>query len=80
MDIGQLASLIGATLLLVAFAALSFRCLSSESLVYHILNFFGAILLCVSAALTINYGFLILNTVWSCVSGLTIVRLIKIRK
>jgi len=80
VDISQLSSLIGAALLLFAFIALSFRRLSSESIVYHMFNFLGAILLCVSATLAINYGFLILNGAWTVVSGLTIIRLIKSRK
>jgi hypothetical protein len=61
----QVLSLAGATVVLAAFGALQFGRLSPERPVYQLLNLAGASMLAASGLLTENWGFVLLNVVWT---------------
>jgi UPF0716 family protein affecting phage T7 exclusion len=73
----QIAQLVGAILILIAFAAAQRGSMSPHSLVYLVLNFVGGVVLAVVALITQNWGFLLLETFWSLVSGWGLVRLLR---
>ena len=73
----QIAQLVGAILILIAFAAAQRGSMSPHSLVYLVLNFVGGVVLAVVALVTQNWGFLLLETFWSLVSGWGLVRLLR---
>ena len=64
----QLLQLTGAALVLAAFALTQFRLLDQRSCAYLLLNFVGAAILAVLAAADRQWGFLLLEGVWSLVS------------
>ena len=64
----QLIQIIGAILILVAFAAAQFGHLDQRSVAYLVLNLIGAAILAVLAAVEQQFGFLLLEGVWSLVS------------
>jgi membrane-bound ClpP family serine protease len=58
----------GAILILIAFALAQFRGLDRHGAVYLVLNLVGAALLTVSAATHRQWGFLLLQGVWGLVA------------
>ena len=64
----QLAQVIGAVLILVAFAASQFGALDQHSRAYLALNFVGSLILAFLAWRERQWGFLLLETVWAAVS------------
>jgi len=58
----------GAVLILIAFALAQFRGLDRHGAVYLVLNLVGAALLTVSAATHRQWGFLLLQGVWALVA------------
>jgi hypothetical protein len=64
----QIGSLVGAALILGAFAGLQFEKLESNRSPYLLLNLFGAGVLAAAALSQRLWGFVILNTVWALVS------------
>lgn len=64
----QLVQIIGALLILVAFAASQFGALDPHSRLYLVLNFFGSLILAVLAWREHQWGFLLLESVWAVVS------------
>ena len=68
LGIDQIVSLIGAFLILVAFAANTFEWLDSRSNVYQVLNLLGASALTYTAVVGRQYGFIILEGTWAIVS------------
>jgi hypothetical protein len=72
----QLVSLAGAILILAAYAANQLGRLGPTNLSYSLLNLFGAATLTVVAAVEAQYGFLLLEAVWTAVSLWAVARLI----
>lgn len=68
----QAVQIVGAVLILAAFALVQFRVLSSSSLVYLLLNLVGAGALAGSAFHERQWGFFVLNGVWTLVSAVSL--------
>jgi hypothetical protein len=66
--LSQLISIVGAALVLGAFAALQFRVTAPTGLWYLVANVVGSGLLAVAAAIEGLWAFVVLNTVWGLVS------------
>jgi hypothetical protein len=64
----QLIQVVGALLILVAFAAAQFGAMDPHSRAYLVLNFVGSLILAVLAWEERQWGFLLLETVWAIVS------------
>lgn len=60
--------IVGALLILVAFAAAQFGAMDPHSRLYLVLNVLGSIVLAVLAWRERQWGFLLLETVWAAVS------------
>lgn len=60
--------IVGALLILVAFAAAQFGAMDPHSRLYLVLNFVGSLILAVLAWHERQWGFLLLETVWAIVS------------
>ena len=69
MDATQLVQIAGAILILAAFIGGQLNRLDAHSINYLALNFVGAAILAVIAALDDDWGFLLLEGVWTIVSG-----------
>jgi hypothetical protein len=67
--VDQIVQVVGALLILVAFAAAQFGWLRLESVVYLTLNLVGAVILAWLAWEERQWGFLLLESVWSLVSA-----------
>ena len=69
----QVIALVGAIVILGAYAALQSRKLQSESAAYQALNALGGALLCATAIAEKQYGFILLEGAWAVLSlwGLT---------
>ena len=65
----QLVQVIGALLILTAFAAAQFGRLDQRSVSYLILNLVGSVILAVLAAIEEQLGFLLLESIWAIVSA-----------
>jgi membrane-bound ClpP family serine protease len=63
-----LLEVIGAILILVAFALAQFRGLDRHGVPYLVLNLVGAVMLAGSAAIHRQWGFLLLQGVWAIVA------------
>jgi hypothetical protein len=66
--VDQLIQIVGALLILVAFAAAQFGAMDQHSRLYLVLNFVGSAILAVLAWRERQWGFLLLETVWAIVS------------
>jgi hypothetical protein len=64
----QLVQVVGAVLILIAFAAAQFGAMDQRSRTYLALNFIGSVTLAVLAWHERQWGFLLLETVWGAVS------------
>lgn len=73
----QVISLIGAILILFAFAAAQMRRMKQESVSYQALNFFGGICLCIAAVAALQYGFILLEGSWAILSAHGLWRVIR---
>jgi hypothetical protein len=70
----QIVQIIGALLILAAFAAAQFGRLDVESKAYLWLNLVGSIILAVLALQEEQWGFLLLEAVWAVVSAYSLIR------
>jgi membrane-bound ClpP family serine protease len=73
----QLFSLVGAALILTAFAAHQTNRMHSEGVPYQALNLVGGIFLFVTAVSTRQYGFIILEGAWALLSALALLRITR---
>jgi hypothetical protein len=64
----QVVGIAGAALILVPFAAVQLRRMGTETWPYQLLNLAGASLLTMVAAVERQYGFLLLEGVWTIMS------------
>ena len=73
----QAFSVVGALLILLAFAANQFGRTDPSSLLYQIANFVGAGILTVVAVIEVQIGFILLEGTWALVSLWGIVRVLR---
>lgn len=65
----QLVQIVGALLILAAFAAVQFDRMRPDSQLYLTLNLVGSAILAVIAVLAAQWGFVLLEGVWAVVSA-----------
>ena len=75
--IGQIVSLVGAAMILVAFAGQQSGRLKSEDRVYLVLNLFGAAILTYFAVEARNLGLTILEESWTLISLWSVVKSLR---
>jgi len=73
----QIISLLGAILILFAFASVQMRRMEPESVPYQSLNLFGGLCLCVAAVAAMQYGFILLEGSWTVLSAQGLWRVIR---
>lgn len=71
----QLVQIVGALLILIAFAAAQFGAMDPHSRIYLVLNLFGSLVLAVLAWREWQWGFLLLESVWAAVSLWSLIQL-----
>ncbi|HEV7426215.1 MAG TPA: hypothetical protein VGQ46_07585 [Thermoanaerobaculia bacterium] len=76
----QVASMVGAILILAAFAAQQFRRLEAETKTYQMLNLIGGFCLCAAAINMRQYGFILLEGSWTIVSAWGVWRMMQSRQ
>lgn len=73
----QVVQVIGALMILAAFAALQLGRISAVSRPYLVLNLVGAIVLAVLALHEEQWGFLLLESVWAVVSAWSLMQVLR---
>ena len=73
----QVISVVGSLLILVAYTANQAGRLSTEQLAYTVLNIVGSAILTVVAVHEEQWGFLVLEGVWTFVSVVALIRLLR---
>lgn len=71
----QLIQVVGALLILAAFAAVQFDRMRPDSRMYLTLNLLGSIILAVLAVAASQWGFVLLEGVWAIVSAWGLLRI-----
>jgi hypothetical protein len=67
--VDQVVQVVGALLILAAFAAVQFERMRPDSRLYLALNLAGSAILAVLAVIGSQWGFVLLETVWAIVSA-----------
>jgi NADH:ubiquinone oxidoreductase subunit 2 (subunit N) len=75
----QIICLVGAILILIAFAANQLHKMPHETAGYQLLNLIGGACLCVTAVHTLQYGFILLEGSWTVLSAYGLWKLRKAR-
>jgi hypothetical protein len=75
--VDQLIQIVGALLILAAFAAVQFERMRPDSRVYLALNLVGSVILAVLAYAEQQWGFLLLEGVWAIVSAWGLLRALQ---
>ena len=70
----QALSLVGAVVILAAYAAQAFKLLDANGRPYLLLNFVGGVLLCVAAIAVSQVGFIVLEGAWGLISFIGLAR------
>ena len=73
----QVASILGAAMILCAYAAHQAGRMGRDSLVYHAVNAVGGALLLIVALWARQAGFVILEGVWTAISLTALIRLLR---
>jgi hypothetical protein len=79
VNVIQLVSVVGALMILLAYAANQFGWLRSSGLSYSVVNAVGAGILSVVAAVESQWGFLLLEGAWTVISLVAIAALLRPR-
>lgn len=74
---GQVIQVVGALLILAAFAAAQFRYLDMDSIRYLVLNLVGSLILAVLAWIESQWGFFLLESVWAVVSAVGLANVLR---
>ncbi len=64
----QVASVLGAMAILLAYVANQFNLIGPSNLTYSVMNFVGSAVLAVIAVIDVQWGFILLEGVWALVS------------
>ncbi len=75
----QIVSLVGAILILFAFAAQQLRRLNAHTPAYQSLNFVGGVCLFIAAIASRQLGFILLEGTWAIASGYGLVSVLRER-
>jgi hypothetical protein len=76
----QVIQVIGALLILAAYAAAQFRWLDQHSRMYLVLNLVGSAVLTVLAWAEEQWGFLLLEAVWAMISAWSLAQVLRGRE
>jgi hypothetical protein len=76
----QVIQVIGALMILVAYAAAQAGRWNTDDVLYLVLNEIGSVILAVLAAISQNWGFLLLEGVWAVVTAISLLQLKKRRQ
>ena len=76
----QLISIAGALLILVPFAGSQLGRLSPQSLAYQIMNLVGAASLTTVAVIEVQYGFILLEGIWTIMSTVGLWKVLQRRE
>jgi hypothetical protein len=77
--LNQLLSIAGAILILVAYTLLQAKRIPFDSLTYQIMNAVGGMFLCTAAVWLRQYGFILLEGVWTLISVVGLWRVVTRR-
>ncbi len=66
--LNQLLSLAGAILILVAYAAHQAQRLETQTIAYQVMNLFGGLFLFIAALILQQYGFILVEGMWTLIS------------
>ena len=74
----QVIQIVGAALILIAYALQHMKHLHAETAPYLAMNLAGGALLCVAAVAARQYGFILLEGSWAVLSGMGLYRLLRV--